>query len=457
MLFQFRRFLTKTFSGLSSINSLKNDTVLTSLYYSTDADSFRIHEFTEKYLNHHKAKFTEKLQILSPTEVSTVPIYRVTNSLGQIVDSEYHLNFSKEFALNMYKTMVTLSQMDKILYDSQRQGRIAFYVSNTGEEASQVGSAAGLHDNDLIYAQYRETGALLYRGFSMDRFMHQCCSSSKDIGCGKQMPVHYGSVEHNFVTISSPLATQMPQAVGSAYAFKRQKNGSIVLVYFGEGAASEGDAHAAFNMAATLKCPIIFFCRNNGYSISTPTNEQYSGDGIAGKGLGYGIHAIRVDGNDLIAVYNATKAAREIAKDNKPVLIEAMTYRLAPHSTSDDPTAYRLNEEVKTWYNENPILRFKLFLQNQMWWSDEENNALEEEARQQILKALLSAEKTPKPHISKMFEDVYKEMPQNLRQQHDQLIKHLKNYGQHYPLQNFESDQDLFQARDRCHQIEYVV
>ena len=148
----------------------------------------------------------------------------------------------------------------------------------------------------------------MWRGFPLEQFMNQCYGNSKDwgertafisitlllsLGKGKQMPVHYGSEEHNFVTISSPLTTQMPQAVGSAYAFKRDGSGRIVCVYFGDGAASEGDAHAAFNFAATLKCPVIFFCRNNGYAISTPTNEQYAGDGIAGKGPGYGLHTIR--------------------------------------------------------------------------------------------------------------------------------------------------------------------
>ncbi|VDM95394.1 unnamed protein product, partial [Onchocerca ochengi] len=196
-------------------------------------------------------------------------------------------------AVKMYKYMVTIHEMDKILYDSQRQGRISFYLTNTGEEAAQIGSAAGIHDDDLMYGQYREAGSLLYRGFSIEKFMHQCYGNAKDIGGGKQMPIHYGSSEHHFVTISSPLATQLPQAVGSAYAFKREKNGRIVLVYFGEGAASEGDAHAAMNMASTLKCPVIFFCRNNGYAISTPTTEQYGGDGIGGKGIGYGIHVIR--------------------------------------------------------------------------------------------------------------------------------------------------------------------
>lgn len=140
------------------------------------------------------------------------------------------------------------------------------------------------------------------------------------------MPVHYGSKALNFVTISSPLSTQMPQAAGAAYALKGKNR--VVICYFGEGAASEGDAHAAFNFAATLNCPVLMFCRNNGYAISTPVKDQYRGDGIAGRGPGYGMNTIRVDGNDVFAVYNVTKVAKEYAlKKNKPVLIEALTYR----------------------------------------------------------------------------------------------------------------------------------
>uniref|UniRef100_A0A915Q034 2-oxoisovalerate dehydrogenase subunit alpha n=1 Tax=Setaria digitata TaxID=48799 RepID=A0A915Q034_9BILA len=397
MLSQFRRYIIPTCSQLSFLASNTNLASATVCQYSTESD-FRISEFTDKYLSHRK-----------------------------------------EIAVKMYQDMVAVHHMDKVLYDSQRQGRISFYLTSTGEEAVQIGSAAGLHDNDLIYGQYRETGSLLYRGFPMENFMHQCYGNAKDIGGGKQMPIHYGSPEHHFVTISSPLATQLPQAVGSAYAFKREKNGRVVMVYFGDGAASEGDTPVAMNMASTLKCPIIFCCRNNGYAISTPTTEQYGGDGICGKGIGYGIHVIRVDGNDLIAVYNATKAAREIAEQNEPVLIEAMTYRLGHHSTSDDSSVYRSNDEVNMWHQKNnPISRFRVVLQNKGWWSDQEEVAYRKQIQKEIMDAFLYAEKVPKPNILSMFDDVYKDMPEILQEQRHELEKHLDNYGMHYPMEHFE-------------------
>ena len=155
--------------------------------------------------------------------------------------------------------MTLLNSMDRILYESQRQGRISFYMTSYGEEGTHFGSAAALRDDDLVFGQYREAGVLMYRGFTLEQYMSQCYGNVDDIGKGKQMPVHYGSKELNYVTISSPLATQMPQAVGAAYAFKRERTGRAVICYFGEGASSEGDAHAALNFSATLDCPVIFF------------------------------------------------------------------------------------------------------------------------------------------------------------------------------------------------------
>ncbi|TKR64742.1 hypothetical protein L596_025230 [Steinernema carpocapsae] len=405
------------------------------------SDDFRLKEYSEKYLGDRKVEFTERLDIVDPKSFPVFPIYRATDSNGEFINPENDPNFSKEEAVKMYESMSLLNTMDNILYNSQRQGRISFYMTNFGEEASHVGSAAALDPSDLVYGQYREVGVLLHRGFPLEQFMHQCYGNSMDIGKGKQMPVHYGSAELNFVTISSPLTTQVPQAVGSAYAFKRAKADRVVCVYFGDGAASEGDAHAAFNFAATLDCPIIFFCRNNGYAISTPTADQYGGDGIAGKGPGYGLHTIRCDGNDLFAVYNATKEARKLALQNKPVLIEAMSYRAGHHSTSDDSTAYRKKEEVDTWTEkDNAIKRFRQYLERKGWWGEEQEKEWTQECRKRILTAFNAAEKVQKQHPHEMFEGVYAELPEHLRRQQEAMDKHLEEYGEHYPMENFKSE-----------------
>ncbi|XP_072125984.1 2-oxoisovalerate dehydrogenase subunit alpha, mitochondrial isoform X3 [Mobula birostris] len=275
------------------------------------------------------ADFVDRLEFIQPNVISGIPIYRVMDRQGQIVNPDEDPKLPKEMVLKFYQKMTLLNTMDRILYESQRQGRISFYMTNYGEEGTHVGSAAALEPDDLVFGQYREAGVLMYRDFPLELFMAQCYASANDVGKGRQMPVHYTSKDHHFVTISSPLATQIPQAVGAAYAYKISQADRAVICYFGEGAASEGDAHAGFNFSATLECPIIFFCRNNGYAISTPTHEQYRGDGIAARGPGYGIISIRVDGNDVFAVYNATKEARRRAvAENQPFLIEAMTYRI---------------------------------------------------------------------------------------------------------------------------------
>lgn len=205
--------------------------------------------------------------------------------------------------------MITLNVMDLIMYEAQRQGRISFYMTSYGEEGTIIASAAAITNDDVFYGQYREAGVLLWRGFTLDEFMNQMYSNEKDYGKGRQMPIHYGSRKFNFQTISSPLGTQIPQAVGSAYALKRENKGACSVCFFGDGgsryinlAASEGDFHAGLNMAATTESPVIFICRNNGYAISTPTSEQYRGDGIASRGHGYGISTIRVDGNDALVL-----------------------------------------------------------------------------------------------------------------------------------------------------------
>ncbi|XP_004349331.2 branched chain keto acid dehydrogenase E1 [Capsaspora owczarzaki ATCC 30864] len=389
------------------------------------------------------APFTDKLEFLrNGTDRGPIPCYRIMDRTGTILDGSQDPNFDTATLEKMYVTMSRLNVMDGILYESQRQGRISFYMTNYGEEATHIGSAAALDDRDMVFGQYREAGVLMWRGFTLDEFMNQCYSNSKDPGKGRQMPVHYGSKRLNFQTISSPLATQMPQAAGAAYAFKRAGNGLAVICYFGEGAASEGDAHAAFNIASTTDAPCIFFCRNNGYAISTPTRDQYRGDGIASRGAGYGIDTIRVDGNDVFAVYNATKAARKFAvEQNRPVLIEAMTYRVGHHSTSDDSSAYRQATEVNRWVKEDhPITRLRLYMEKKGLWDEAREQALKKEARAQVLDHFQKAETELKPAIKHLFTDVFDTVPLHLQRQQEEMRAHIAKYPADYPTQLYEKD-----------------
>lgn len=400
-----------------------------------------------------RSPYTTDLRLVQPSALDPIPCYHVLSPRTGLpsvplsaATHPHSFALSDAELVRMYQTMVELSALDSVFYDAQRQGRISFYMTSSGEEATHIGSAAALRDDDVVFAQYRETGVLLYRGFSLQQIAHQCFSNQFDLGKGRQMPVHYGSKALHFHTISSPLGTQLPQAAGAAYALKREPdNQRVVICYFGEGAASEGDFHPAMNFAASLRCPVLFFCRNNGYAISTPSSEQYRGDGIASRAIGYGMPAIRVDGNDLLAVLEATAFSREYAlKHSSPVLIEAMTYRLGHHSTSDDSTRYRSGAEIKWWQETaDPASRFRLYLENRGLW----NSRLESEARKAARKAVLDvmrvSEHAKKPPLRQLFQDVYDgELPQHLKQQEEEMRAHLQKYGQHYGLETFATDQE---------------
>ncbi|TRX56588.1 thiamine pyrophosphate-dependent dehydrogenase E1 component subunit alpha [Thalassomonas sp. M1454] len=364
-----------------------------------------------------------------------IPILKILKQDGSVYDNADMPEIDQALATKIYKTLAFHRVLDERMVASQRQGRLSFYMTALGEEAASVGSAAALDDKDMIMAQYREQGALMFRGFRLEQFMNQMFSNELDLGKGRQMPIHYGSQELNYMTISSPLGTQIPQAAGYAYGQKLKGNQTCTICYFGEGAASEGDFHAGLNMAAVHKAPVIFFCRNNGYAISTPSSQQYMGNGIASRGVGYGIKTIRVDGNDLLAVLKATQVARKYAiENNAPVVIEAMSYRLGAHSTSDDPSGYRTKEEEAKYAEHDPILRMKNWMLAKGWWDEEQETATFEGLREDVLAAVKVAEVIDKPNLESMFDDVYDVPTPQLKEQLAELKEHIKKYPDAYPV-----------------------
>ncbi|KAK0121456.1 hypothetical protein ONS95_009750 [Cadophora gregata] len=396
------------------------------------------------------SQFVNSLSFEHPSTYPALPTYRCVNQDGDIVDSDYTPE-PDSLALKLYRDMVAVSIMDVIMFDAQRQGRLSFYITSQGEEGTCVGSASALEKEDVIFCQYREGGVFMERGYTFEDFMNQLFANAKDSGRGRNMPVHYGSKALNIHTISSPLATQIPHAAGAAYALKMQRLADpnipprVVACYFGEGAASEGDFHAALNIAATRSCPVIFICRNNGYAISTPTLEQYRGDGIASRGTGYGIDTIRVDGNDIWAVREATKRARELAlKDGgRPVLIEAMSYRISHHSTSDDSFAYRARVEVEDWKRrDNPITRLRKYLEKKGLWDEEKETETRSRLRKEVLKAFAAAEKEKKPPMRSMFEDMYEELTPEIKDQMRELKSMIDRYPEEYDVSEFEGGKD---------------
>ncbi|KAF6170516.1 hypothetical protein GIB67_031924 [Kingdonia uniflora] len=283
--------------------------------------------------------------------------------------------------------------------------------------------------------QYREPGVLLWRGFTLQEFANQCFGNKADYGKGRQMPIHYGSNKLNYFTVSSTIATQLPHAVGAAYSLKMDKRDACTVTYFGDGGTSEGDFHAALNFAAVMEAPVIFLCRNNGWAISTPISEQFRSDGVVVKGQAYGIRSIRVDGNDTLAVYNAVRAAREMAiNEHRPILIEALTYRVGHHSTSDDSTKYRSVDEIEHWrMTRDPVDRFRKWVVNSGLWSNEDESELRSDVRKKILHAIQVAEKLEKPPLADLFTDVYDRLPENLCEQERLVRDTIKKHPQDYP------------------------
>lgn len=337
---------------------------------------------------------------------------------------DFPLQISETVLVKAYETMVKTRHVDERMITLQRQGAISFCLSSLGEEACAVGSAAALDRNDWMYPQYREAGIMFWRGFSVEQFLHNMFGDGSDLIFGRQMPNHYGSRALNVVTVSSPIGTKIPHAAGAAYGMKLLKEKSCTIAYFGEGATSEGDFHAGMNFAAVRKAPALFFCRNNGWAISTPASRQFASEGVAPKGIGYGVETARVDGNDFFAVYLATHEAKlRAVEGGGPALIEAITYRMGAHSSSDDPSAYRKQEEVEAWQVKCPIRRLRKYLEKKGLWDDAKEKLLADQVREETDKAIQIAKSTPMPPLELMIEHVFAEVPVRLKEELDDACR----------------------------------
>ncbi|XP_021713880.1 2-oxoisovalerate dehydrogenase subunit alpha 2, mitochondrial-like [Chenopodium quinoa] len=381
-----------------------------------------------------KVGITSQMRFISETNGRRVECYRVLGDDGELLKNP-PMQVGEVLAVKMYENMVALQVMDTIFYEAQRQGRISFYLTTMGEEAINIASAAALSADDVIFPQYREPGLLLWRGFTLQEFANQCFGNKADNGKGRQMPIHYGSNKLNYVTVSSTVATQLLHAVGAAYSLKMDNKNACTITYFGDGGTSTGDFHAALNFAAVLEAPVIFFCRNNGWAISTPISDQLRGDGVVVRGQAYGIESIRVDGNDALAIYNAVHEARRIAiSEKRPILIEALTYRAGHHSTSDDSTKYRPLEEIEWWRKtRDPVPRFRKWIDGNGWWNDHRDLELRSSVRKQLLQAIQVAENLDKPPVADLFTDVYDVLPPNLQEQERLLRKTITEHRKDYP------------------------
>ena len=410
-------------------------------YFRPALCSFSRSTCKERTMNHSSGSYpvTPEIILIDPASSRKLQAYQTIAPDGASLLSVRDPPTMLKRLVDIYESMVRLRCLDETFKQAQRQGKLPFYLESTGEEAAVVASAAALKEDDQIFAQYREHGALLWRGTSMEAMAHQCCGTREDSAKGRQMPVHYGDKGKNFHTISSPLATQLLHSAGFAYTQKLKGESCISACYFGEGAASEGDFHAAMNFASTLGCPVLYICRNNGWAISTPSDEQYKGDGISSRASGYGMDACRVDGGDARAVYNATAMARSrVLETSSPFLLELMVYRLGDHSTSDDSKTYVPDTIRQEGIDVgDPIARLHAYLGgvDSSLVNDTKLAQIRKEAIQEARRAIAIADQEPVASVSTMFDDVYDGLPWNLEQQKLEFeqFRSMPQENQHVP------------------------
>jgi 2-oxoisovalerate dehydrogenase E1 component alpha subunit len=357
---------------------------------------------------------------------------RVLDEDGNVLGGAQAPDLSDAEHRNMFRHMVLVRMIDERMLRLQRQGRLGFYMTSTGEEATHMAVTA-LNEGDWIFPSYREPGAAFIRGYTLKEFICQLYGNVEDPVKGRQMPVHHSVRRIRYMSISSPVGTQIPQAVGLAQAAKIAGNPDVSIVYFGEGATSTGEFHVAMNFAGVWKSPCIFLCRNNGWAISTPGAKQTAAKSIAVKALAYGMPGIRVDGNDVLAIWQTTREAAERARAGEgPTLIEALTYRRGAHSSSDDPSVYRDPSEPKQWETNDPIERFRRYLARKKIWTEAFDRELRAELDEAITRAHDESQPLGPPPVESMFDDVYEELPWNLREQKEWLMQQARTKSPHY-------------------------
>jgi len=332
-----------------------------------------------------------------------------------ILDSDGNLDTALEPKLaaddlrSLYRAMVLGRRLDERMVRLQRQGRIGTFAPIKGQEASQMGSAFTLRRTDWMVPSFRETAAMIWRGWPIEKLLL--------FFAGHLEGGQPGRDQHD-LPITIPVATQLPHAVGLAYAAQYRGDDVVVMAYFGDGATSEGDFHEAMNFAGVWHVPVVFVCQNNQWAISVPLKKQTHSRTIAQKALSYGLPGIQVDGNDVLAVYAAAREAVDRARaGDGPTLIECVTYRLGVHTTADDPTKYRADEEVAMWEQKDPLTRFRTYLEKRNLFEA----GLEQQVDEDIAEAVRRFESAPPADPLTMFDHVYAELPPDLKAQRAEL------------------------------------
>jgi 2-oxoisovalerate dehydrogenase E1 component alpha subunit len=372
-----------------------------------------------------------------PVDARAADIEHLALELVRVLDDDHSAvgpwnpKLDAETMIRALRLMVLTRAYDDRMQRMQRQGKITFYMQALGEEAVSIGQGLAFEPGDMLFPSYRNQGLYIMRDTGLVNMMCQCLSNSRDMCKGRQMPIFYQNKENNMFTISGNLATQFPQAVGWAMGAAIKGEDDIAASWVGDGSTAEADFHYALTFAAVYNAPVILNVTNNQWAIST--FQGFAGGErrpFAARGLGLGIPGIRVDGNDLLAVYAVTRWAADRARSGGgPTLIELVTYRGGAHSTSDDPTRYRPKDEWKAFPLGDPVERLKQHLIAEGHWSEEQQTALEAEMKTSVIEAWKEAVShgtmtdPPFLDVKLMFEDVFAEMPEHLKKQQEKLLK----------------------------------
>jgi len=340
----------------------------------------------------------------------------------------------------LYRLLVTTRLLDERGLAMQRQGRIGFYLQSTGQEASHLGAAYALKASDWLFPAYRQPGILLLRGVDLDQIVCEWLGNSGDTSKGRQMPVHYSFRQANFVSISSPIGTQLSHATGAGMAAKIRGDDTVFMTFCGDGGTSSNDFHSGLNFAGVYKAPVVFVVENNGWAISVPCAQQTASESLAIKAQAYGMPGVRVDGNDLLAVYRVCRQAVDRARAGEgPTLVESVTYRMASHSSSDDAARYRDAKQYEAWKQKDPIARFQAYLKHKKLWDPAFEAEVVDTAKARIAAAVERAEARPAMTPDTLFDDVYMNLTPQLAEQRQQLRELMQQGGVgadvgHFPL-----------------------
>ncbi len=344
-------------------------------------------------------------------------MFQVIDHEGRKVDASVP-EWPDEVLEKIYRLMLTTRLADDKAFKLQRQGRMGTFAPSLGHEACQVGTALALDKEDWFFPYFRDLGSYIALGFPLENYYAYWMGNEN----GMQVPPGL-----NVFTLSVPVASQIPHAVGAAMALRKRGRSSAVLCTFSDGATSQGDFHEALNFAGVYRTPNVFVCYNNQYAISMPREKQTASPTLAEKALAYGFEGIQVDGNDALAVFHKASAALEKARSGGgPTLIEAFTYRMSSHTTSDDPDKYRSQEETRQWEARDPLKRYRMYLAGKGLWDEPREQRIREEAESFIARAVTAAESMPIPGPEELFAHTYADMPPELSEQLAELTQSIR-------------------------------